>query len=165
MDKSQERILNEFTNAIDELDALVGSLTEDQLDWRITAGEWSIRQVLHHLADDGNVFTFIIERGLATPGCKVFFGGFPGNEVWAAQLTFDQRPVTHALALMRTQSKFVAELVSHFPDRWGNLVGYYNEAGEKQVDQSVENMLAMLTEHRREHIAMIENILTANQLG
>ena len=162
MDKSQESILNKFIDAFAELDALIDSLTEDQLDWRKTADEWSIRQVLHHLADDGNVFTFIIERALATPGCKVFFGGFPGNEVWADQLAFDQRPVTHALALMRAQSKFVAELVSRFPDRWGNQVGYYNEAGEKQVDQSVENILAMLTEHRREHTAMIKNILAAN---
>jgi hypothetical protein len=163
MDKSQERILNEFFISFDELDALMKTVTEDQLDWRGTTDGWSMRQVLHHLTDDGNVFTFIIERALATPGCKVFFGGFPGNEVWADQLAFNQRPVTHALALMRAQTKFVVELVSAFPDRWGNQVGYYNEASEKQVDQSVENILVMLTEHRREHLAMIKNILAANQ--
>jgi ribosomal protein S18 acetylase RimI-like enzyme len=163
MDETQERILNNFINTFDELDTLIETVTAEQLDWRETAGEWSIRQVLQHLTDDGNVFTFIIERALATPGCKVFFGGFPGNEVWANQLGFDQRPVTQALALMRAQNKFVVELVSAFPDRWGNQVGYYNEAGEKQVDQSVENLLVMLTEHRRDHIAMIKNILAANQ--
>jgi len=163
MEKSQERILNEFINTFGKLAAIIDALTEEQLDWREIEGEWSIRQVLHHLADDGNVFTFIIERALATPGCKVFFGGFPGNEVWADQLAFHQRPVTQALALMYAQNKFMVELVSAFPDRWGNQVGYYNEACEKQVDQSVENMLVMLTEHRREHLAMIENILAANQ--
>lgn len=165
MDQHQKQIMADFTNALDELDTLMDSVTEDQLDWRETAGEWSIRQVLHHLTDDGNVFTFIIERALATPGCKVFFGGFPGNEVWADQLGFNQRPVTHARSLIRAQHNFLTELVNAFPDRWENQVGYYNEAGEKQVDQSVENILVMLTEHRREHIAMIKNILAANQSG
>jgi hypothetical protein len=165
MTDTQAPILDSFINAFNELDAMMVSVTADQLDWRETAGEWSIRQVLHHLTDDGNVFTFIIERALATPGCKVFFCGFPGNETWADQLGFDQRPVTNALALMRAQHNFLTELVSAFPDRWGNHVGYYNEAGEKQVDQSVENMLVMLTEHMREHTAMIENILVANQPG
>ena len=99
------------------------TVTEDQLEWCERAGEWSIRQVLHHLTDDGNVFTFIIERTLATPGCKVFFGGFPGNEAWADQLGFDQRPVTQDRALMRAQHNFLAELVIIFPDRWQNQVG------------------------------------------
>jgi hypothetical protein len=162
MDDHQQQLLNNFTSTQADLNRVLTNVSDEQLDWREKAGEWSIRQILHHLTDDGNVFTFIIERALATPGCKVFFCGFPGNETWADQLGFDQRPVTYALALMRAQHNFLTELASAFPDRWGNHVGYYNEAGEKQVDQSVENMLIMLTEHMREHTDMIENILAAN---
>ena len=162
MDKHQEHIVTNFTAALDELSAVIASAGEDQLDWQEKEGEWSIRQVLHHLTDDGNVFTFIIERALATPGAKVVFGGFPGNEPWANQLGFDQRPVTQAWDLLLAQRKFLVELVCHFPERWGNQVRYYNDAGEKQGEQSVERMLIMLTEHMGEHTSMIKNILTAH---
>lgn len=162
MDEHQKHILSGFTNALDELDSVMQSVTDDQLDWSEREGEWRIRQVLHHLVDDGNVYTFIIERALATPGCKVFFGGFPGNETWADRLGFDQRPITHAFALLRAQRLFLAELISLYPERWGNQVGYYNEEGEKLVELDVERMILMLTEHMSEHTAMIQNILAAH---
>jgi hypothetical protein len=162
MNNHQKRILSDFTNALNELDAVMASVTDDQLDWSELEGQWRIRQVLHHLVDDGNVYTFIIERALATPGCKVFFGGFPGNETWANRLGFDQRPITQAYALLRAQRLFLAELISHFPNRWGNQVSYHNEAGEKLVEQNVEKMILMLTEHMREHTAMIEDILSSH---
>lgn len=165
MDEHQEHILNDFIIALEELDTVMETVSEDQLDWSTQAGEWSIRQVLHHLTDDGNVYTFIIERALATPGCKVFFGGFPGNEPWADRLCFDRRPITHAWDLLHAQHRFLAELVSHCADRWGNPAGYYNEAGEKITEMNVEKMIIMLTEHMQEHTAMIKNILSANQLG
>jgi hypothetical protein len=162
MNKHQKQVVADFTNALNELDAVMESVTDDQLDWSEKEGEWSIRQVIHHLTDDGNVFTFIIERALVTPGGKVVFGEFPGNEVWAEQLGFDHRPITQAWELIHAQRRYLAELVSHFPDRWDNQVNYYNIGGEKLSEQSVENIIVMLTEHLREHVAMIGNILAAH---
>lgn len=162
MNEQQEQVLSAFASALDELDAVMASISDDQLDWSDGEGQWSIRQVLHHLADDGNVYTFIIERALATPGCKVFFGGFPGNEAWAKRLGFDQRPVTNAYALLQAQRHFILELVSRYPDRWDNQVGYYNEAGEKLTEQTIQGMIIMLTEHMQEHTAQITHILAAH---
>jgi hypothetical protein len=162
MDKNQEQILADFSNSLDELNTVMESVTEDQLDWSAQEGEWCIRQVLHHLTDDCNVYTFIIERALATPGCKVFFGGFPGNEAWADRLGFDQRPITRAWDLLHAQRRFLAELVSCYPERWSNQVGYFNEAGEKVAERNVEQLIQMLTEHMQEHTRMIANILAEN---
>lgn len=159
MNETQQAILDAFTNVMEELDLLLETVPEEGLDWAKSEDEWSIRQVIHHLADDGNVYTFIIERGLATPDCKVFFGGFPGNEAWAERLDFDQRPIEPALDLMHAQRVFLEELVARFPDRWENKVGYYNESGEKMAERTVAEMIVMLTEHMQEHIQMIENIL------
>lgn len=162
MNNDQAQILDNFTNTLNELNAVMETVTEDQLDWSAQTPEWTIRQVLHHLTDDGNVFTFIIEGALATPGCKVFFGGFPGNEAWADRLGFDRRPIEPALELLRVQRRFIAELVSCFPDRWSNQVGFYNEEGEKQGEQDVEGLIRMLTDHMGEHIQMITQILASH---
>lgn len=159
MDEAQQDLLDAFTGSMEELDQFLETVPEDGLDWTESEEEWSIRQVIHHLADDGNVYTFIIERALATPDCKVFFGGFPGNEQWADRLNFSQRPIQPALKLMRAQRAFLADLIARFPDRWDNKVGYYNESGEKMAERTVAEMIVMLTEHMQEHIQMIETIL------
>jgi hypothetical protein len=165
MNEHQIHIMADFTRALGELDCVMETISKDQLDWSESPGEWSIRQVLHHLTDDGNVFTFIIERALATPGCKVFFSDFPGNEAWSDRLAFNQRPIDCAWDLLHAQRRFLAELVSHCPERWENSVGFYNAACEKQGEQNVEGLLMMLTEHMQEHNRMIENILAANLGG
>ncbi len=129
MNEDQQVIITDFTNALVGLDTVMEPVTEDQLDWTARDGGWSIRQVLHHLTEDGNVYTFIIERALATPGCKVFFGGFPGNEAWADSLGYDQRPIASAWDLLHAQNQFIAELVSRFPDRWDNPLAFSMNPG------------------------------------
>ncbi|MFW5714161.1 MAG: DinB family protein [Brevefilum sp.] len=158
MNKNQENMLAEFQRALTDLDALLDGLPEGALDWS-EKEEWSIREVLHHLADDGNVYTFIIERALATPDCKVFFGEFPGNKAWAERLAFGERPVESTLNLIQAQRHFLAELVGCFPERWENKVNYYNTEGEKVADRTVAEMILMLTEHMQDHTEMIQNII------
>jgi hypothetical protein len=53
--------------------------------------------------------------------------------------------------LLHAQHRFLAELVSQYPERWGNQVGYFNEAGEKVAERNVEQLIQMLTEHMQEH--------------
>ena len=163
MDEQQTRLLADFSRILEELDSVMEPITEEQLDWAEDECGWSIRQVIHHLTDDGNVFTFIIERALATPGCKVFFTDFPGNEAWADRLGFDQRSIDRAWDLLHAQRCFIAELVSCCPERWDNSVGYYNAEGEKLGEQNVSGLIRMLTDHMREHTNVITRILSTHQ--
>jgi len=163
MNKEQRKLIYDFTSALDDLDSELSGVPEEGWDWAEKEGEWSIRHVLHHLAEDCNVYTFIIERGLATPGCKVFFGEFPGNLEWSILLAWNERPVEIARELMHAHRKFLAELVGHFPERWDNTVAFYNESNEKMAEQSVEKMMVMLTDHMQEHVEMIKKILAVHQ--
>ena len=79
MNEKQQALIKDFTGALDDLEVLLDGVPDEGLYWVENEDEWSIREVVHHLADDYNVYTFIIERALATPDCKVFFGEFPGN--------------------------------------------------------------------------------------
>ena len=158
MNTEQHKILNDFIGTMDELKVLLGVLPEKGLDWAEREGEWSIRQVIHHLADDGNVFTHAIERVLVSPGSKVRFDGYPGNDVWIEQLGYDQQAVDPSLDLMQAQHTFLSELLRRFPDRWQNKAFYYDELEKKAAEQSVAEIIIMLTEHMQEHIAMIKNI-------
>lgn len=163
MEEKPLELIAGFTGALVAFDAVLKKVPEDGLDWSEKEGEWSIRQVIHHVTDDCNVYTFIIEQALAGSDCKIILGNFPGNEAWADGLDFDKRPVQPSLDLIHAHRTFLAELVGHFKDRWENKALFYDQAGKKLAENTVEGMVTMLTDHMAEHTRMIENILTANQ--
>jgi len=163
MSTKMDTLIANFTGALDDFDAALEQIPESGLDWREGGEGWSVRQIIHHVAEDCNVYTFIIESALATPGCKFTFGEFPGNEPWADHLAWDTRPVETALELMHVHRKFIAEMVSLFPDRLENEVHYFNDEGKELGKGNVENMLTMLTEHMQEHTATIQRIAAEHQ--
>ncbi|MCB2213905.1 DinB family protein [bacterium] len=164
MNENQQQQLDAFTDAMKAFDAVLAQLPEEGLDWREEEGGWTVREIVHHVGEDCNVYAFIVERALATPGCKVFFGDFPGNDVWGERLAWGERPVEPALALMRAHRTWLAELVSAFPDRWENDVVFYNEKGEAiGLTSTVAKMLGMLTEHMQEHTGTLQRIAEVNQ--
>ncbi len=162
MNERKQNLIADFTEALEAFDKTLEKVPEGGLDWSEKEGEWTIRQVIHHVADDCNVYTFVIERALVIPDCKIYFVGFPGNEDWADKLDFADRPVGPALDLIHAHRAFLAELVGHFAESWENEAGFYNEAGEKQAASSIQEMIVMLTDHMREHIQMIEAIIAVN---
>jgi hypothetical protein len=123
------------------------------------ADGWSIRQIVHHVADDGDVWSMCIKKALATPGALVRFEGFPGNEAWADALDFDRREIEPALDLIRAHRRYLAQLLEHFPGDWDRSVRLANAEGEVVREMSVREMVRMLTDHMREHIGQIEGCL------
>ena len=82
---------------------------------------------------------------------------------WSNLLAWNERPVENARELIHTHRKYLAELVGHFPERWENTVNFYNESNEKLAEQSVEEMMVMLTKHMQEHVEMVLKILEIHQ--
>lgn len=165
MPEKNFRLIDRFTGVLDEFDAVLDQVTEPGLDWREGDEGWSIRQIIHHVAEDCNVYTFIIEQALAAPGCKVVFGEFPGNDAWGEAMDWNVRPVEVSRELMRAHRKFLAELVGHFPDRLENQVHFYQLGSDKEIPgrNSVETMMEMLTEHMEEHTETVRRIVAANE--
>jgi len=164
MTEKIDALITNFSGVLDDFDTALEQIPESGLDWREGGEGWSVRQIIHHVAEDCNVYTFIIERALATPDCKIVFGEFPGNEPWAKRLGWGTKPVEIALELMHVHRKFVAEMVSLLPDQLENEVHYFNDEGKELGKGNVEKMLIMLTEHMQEHAATIRRIAAEHQV-
>jgi hypothetical protein len=121
-------------------------------------GEWTIRQIVHHLADDGDVWCMVLKKAIATPGVPIRFEGFPGNEVWAAALAFDKRSVEPVLALLKAHREMMTSLLTYFPEAWERCVSICDDQGRKVQDVSVGLMTRFLGEHVDGHIAVIQAI-------
>jgi hypothetical protein len=159
------KLLEDFTATLDAFEAELDRVPEGDLNWREDDEGWSIRQIIHHVTEDCNVYAFIIEQALATPGCKVVFGEFPGNDAWGEALDWDSRPVEASRELMRAHRQFLVELVGHFPDRLDNQVHFYTGDSDEEVParNTVKKMIEMLTEHMAEHTETVKRIIAANE--
>lgn len=155
---TQKDALLLFASGAGRLEALVSGLTEAQLDLPAAPGEWTIRQIVHHVADDGDVWSMIIKKALATPGALVRFEGFPGNAAWADALHFAHWPIEPSLALIRAHRQYLTQLLAHFAEAWERTVTIADAEGRAVRSLSVGEMMHMLTEHMQEHVATIEAI-------
>ncbi|RPI34580.1 MAG: DinB family protein [Chloroflexota bacterium] len=160
---SQEEILHLFTSSAEQLEELVSDLPDTELDQRTAPGEWSIRQIVHHVADDGDVFSMCIKKALATPGVAVRFEGFPGNEPWAEGMRFNSRSIAPALRLIAAHRSYISCMARDFSDAWDCTVGFANSEGVEQGRMNVGEMLKMLAEHMQEHVCTIEKIKACKQ--
>jgi hypothetical protein len=153
--------LADFVGIADELVALVGPLSDEELDLSRGPGQWSIRQIVHHLADDGDVWSMCIKKALATPGASVRFEGFPGNEAWADALDFGERDIGFALQLIVAHRQYLAALLRDL-DTWDNAIKLVDAEGQVRREMTVREMVPMLTDHLATHVATIRAICEAN---
>lgn len=154
--KKQKETLELFTACVNKLMTLVAGLSEQELDFFIAPGEWTIRQILHHVSEDGDAWSMNFKKAIATPGVPIRFEGFPGNQPWADALAFEKRPIKSALALLHSHRQVIAELAEYFPGAWEQYVVIVDSHGQETARVSAGQIIRMLTEHLREHTATIE---------
>lgn len=159
---SVDELLANFRSGSYRLNRLVSGLSDTELNKSFSEGEWSIRQIIHHIADDGDVYSFVIKRAVATPGVTIHMEGFPGNEPWADALHTRSRSVTSALHLIQAHRETICDLLAEFPEKLDQSVTFKGE-GEGEICFTIEAMVGMLSEHMEEHLKTIETILNQSQ--
>jgi hypothetical protein len=155
---SQKKTLEFFTSGADKLEKAVAGLSEKDLDYSIAPGEWTIRQIVHHVSEDGDAWSMMIKRALVTDGLFITPPKSPGNDAWGEALAHDERPIKTALELLQIHRRVIAELVTHFPDRWEQYVTYPDSKGKVTKSISVGRIIRMVAEHLIEHLATIDAI-------
>lgn len=159
-----EQILLRFTSSAEKLQTLVQDLSETDLNMPCEEDGWTIRQIIHHIADDCDVWSMCIKKAIATPSTIVRFEGFPGNDAWAQALEFGRRETGSAIDLIGAHRRYLAQLVMHFSDLWEHTVKFANSEGEIVGEMTIRQMVNMLAEHMLEHVNTIEKIRTQRPL-
>ncbi|MEN6571112.1 MAG: DinB family protein [Anaerolineaceae bacterium] len=157
-------LLQRYLAGTQQLKEALYGLTELQLDLTLEPGSWSIRQIVHHLADDGDVYSFVIKRAIASPGSITRFEGFPGNEPWGCALYTSTRKIDSSLKLFEAHRESVAELVEAVPGALKKEALFIGEDG-KDMPFPVDSILLMLIDHLDEHIRSIRDIRAKHGLN
>ncbi len=147
------RIERYRTAAADLRDALSG-ITEEELDRPQPSGEWTARQIAHHLADSEAMAYTRLRRLIADE--PVVIQGYDEPE-WARRLHYE-RPIAASVAVVEAVRAASLELLLALtPAEW-ERTGVHTESGA----YSVRRWLEIYADHTHDHADQIRRARSAH---
>jgi DinB superfamily len=135
------------------LEVAVKGLNEKQLDTPYREGGWTIRQVVHHLADS-HLNGFVRMKLILTeerPTLKPY-----DQNTWAQTVDVTQTPILSSLAILKGLHARWSALLESLPEASFQRVAYHPEIGEVTLD----DLLAIHAGHGDSHLAQIAALRT-----
>ena len=128
--------------------AALADATPEELDARPGDGEWSAREVVHHLADSETMSTIRLRRLLAED--QPVIHGYDENE-FALRLHYD-RPLEASLEVFRAVRVANADLLHVLTEEEWARTGTHTESGP----YSVTTWLEIYAAHGHDHAEQIQ---------
>ena len=144
--EEKERLIRQYRDGYRVVVEALDGVTEDELD-RSATGDWTPRQIAHHLADSEMMSAIRIRRLLAEP--EPVIHGYD-EKAFAERLTSD-RPIQPSLEVMRWARETCAQLLDRMTDDDWRIVGTHTESGR----YSTEEWLRIYASHAHDHAAQI----------
>ncbi|MEQ8674506.1 MAG: DinB family protein [Aggregatilineales bacterium] len=134
-----------------ELDALLETIPESELDSRITPDEWCTRQIVHHLADAHTRSLLLIKTALFEES-PAFIGWKQGEFAETADYKL---PVGLSVAIIHSIHERIATLLESLDDDQWQRTGIHPRHGE----MTIEALARLYAGHCGIHVAQINKTL------
>lgn len=135
----------------ERLRAAVAGMSDEQLDTPYRDGGWTVRQVVHHIADTNTVLGFRARMVAAEPEPPLL----PFDEnLWAELPDARTGPIEPSLLLLDGMHGRLAALLRSLSDEQWARVGQHPVGGPTRLDRIVE----LYTWHGDHHIAHITSL-------
>jgi hypothetical protein len=144
------------------LEAILQGLAEADLDLALTPDAWTVRQIVHHIADGDDLWKTCIKAALGNPDGLFHLQWYwekPQME-WAANWRYASRPIEPSLALFRINRQHIVELIQLSPNVWEQSIRLKTPRDE-EVRITVGDVLESQADHAVGHIQDIQAILCA----
>lgn len=152
---SMDEALARYSAACDELDAVLDGLSERDLGLERGPGEWSIRQIVHHIADGDDLWSMALKAALAACGCAYEQDWYSTDNACSVSLDYAGRAVAPAVALLRANRAHVAQLLRHLPGAWERYVLFTRAMAPEAQKITAGTIVTMQARHALEHIEEI----------
>lgn len=154
--RTREEMLALYLRVPGELDAALAGLSEADLDLRREPGEWSIRQIMHHLVDGDTLQLLPRIKFALMEANRAYLSNSWDTDTWARKLYVDL-PLGPALALFRATHAYIGELVRRQPDVWDRSVEVTFGGADDQTLR-IGDRITGLTRHAYDHIGEIQRV-------
>lgn len=149
--RSPEAMIAAYAGLSDEITAALDGLTEADLDLERAPNEWSIRQIIHHLALSASLSLMPIETVLVNPG-SAFVRPPYDQEKWVEALDYKHRPIGTSLALIRAVQAHITQLLRHVPNSWDHSLVRKFTAEDEGHTATLSDMITIQIEHTTAHL-------------
>jgi catechol 2,3-dioxygenase-like lactoylglutathione lyase family enzyme len=148
---SATEILALYAQGPEQLEAALEGLAEADLDLGREGGGWSIRQIVHHVADTDILFGETMKVALSAPGAAMTRPRAVGNERISTAPEYNKRPIGTSIQLFRVFHEYILELVRYVPDV--NACYVVDAEGRRHAFSS--GIAGIVVEHTEEHLEEI----------
>lgn len=154
--EQREIWINDLANLPNQLREAVFGLTDAQLDIPYRDGGWTIRQVVHHIADSHiNSYTrFMLAATEDNPTIRPY-----EEQLWAELPEAKTAPIEYSLAIIdAVHARLVLHLKNIKEDGWTRT--FFHPASK--ITYRVDKVLGLYSWHGRHHLAHITNAKKSN---
>jgi len=150
MPTSAERheLINQLRDLPAQLENVAGDLDDEQLDTPYRDGGWTVRQVVHHLADS-HINAFIRMKLTLTEDAPLFRAY--EQDAWARLPDTAAAQIYSSLLLLRGLHERWANLLEKLPSESWTRAGVHPQNGEVTLD----NLLASYVAHGARHLHQV----------
>ena len=158
--KDRHGALSKYREGPTLLEEAVSGLQDAELDARPPGGGWSIRQIVHHIADGDDIWKMGIKMAIGNEQAEFDLGWYSSQtqDTWADRWAYSQRSIGTSLSLLKAIREHVLQLLESVPEAWDRSVTVRTKQGEIERVQ-VGFVIEMQADHVIHHVERIRAIL------
>lgn len=138
--------------------ALTG-IDEGELDYIPKNNGWTIRQIIHHLADGDDLWKIGIKIALGNEHAEFnlhWYAEYPQTE-WAKKWNYQKRSIESSLSLLKANRVHIADLIDSSEEGWNKSIQFRKPDGLIEI-VTVGFVINMQSDHLIHHTKRIEAI-------
>ncbi len=145
-------------------DAIAG-LSEADLDFALTPGTWTIRQLVHHIVDGDDLWKTCIKAALGNSKGEFSLQWYwdRPQDAWVESWNYAGRAIEPSLALLNANRRHVVQLLERIPDPWDRDILVRWPSGE-EARLTVGDVVEMQADHLAGHLDDILAVRKAHDL-
>jgi uncharacterized damage-inducible protein DinB len=155
----RESVLARYKEGPLLLERALAGLRDGDLDVVPSNGAWTIRQIVHHVADGDDIWKLCIKQALGNEQADFTLAWYweQPQTVWADRWAYTDRSVDVSVRLLKANREHVSQLLEQVPDSWSRSVAIrQRDGGIERV--TVGTVVEMQADHVVHHVNRILSI-------
>ncbi len=157
--ENQDKVIELFKQGLSILENALAGLSDNVLDYAPSNGGWTIRQIIHHLADGDDLWKIGIKQAFGNEQDEFtlqWYAALPQTE-WAKRWNYEKRSVDISLALLKANRDHIVQLLEYTPDGWNKSIRFRGTNGKIEIIP-VGFVIQMQVNHIEHHVKRILEI-------
>jgi DinB superfamily len=144
---ARKELVDQYKDGYRVVTEALEKISDRELDARPEPGKWSVREIVHHLADSEMTSAIRLRRLIAEE--RPAISGYDEEE-FARRLHYD-RPIESSLEAIHAARRSTADLLDRLTETEWKREGTHTESGR----YTVENWLEIYASHAHNHAEQI----------